>query len=87
MQATYKLVAGLILYPLTWIACFFIAWWLPLIAPLLGYIALRVFESLDMMIGRAKTRARKETAQRLIAERTAIRADIAAIAEEMGERF
>ncbi len=87
MQATYKLVAGLILYPLTWIACFFIAWWLPQIAPLLGYIALRVFESLDMMIGRAKTRARKETAQRLIAERTAIRADIAAIAEEMGERF
>ncbi|MGZ4808677.1 MAG: 1-acyl-sn-glycerol-3-phosphate acyltransferase [Thermoanaerobaculia bacterium] len=83
MQATYKLVASLILYPLTWIGCFFIAWWLPIVAPFLGYIALRVFESLDVMIERGKARVRRDTAQRLIAERTEIRAEIAAIAEEI----
>lgn len=84
MQATYKLVAALLLYPLTWLACAWIAWWLPFVAPFLGYVALRVFEWLADVAGRMKARVRQETAQRLIEERTAIRAEIAGIAEEMG---
>jgi len=84
MEATYKLVAGFVLYPLTWIACAIFVWWLPLAAPLLGYVALRVSESLELMLGRARARVRRETTQRLIEERAAIRTDIEAIAEEMG---
>src|SRR5439155_12735692 len=62
MIATQKAVGGLVLYPLTWIACAALAWWrfdwrvalaVLVLLPLLGYIALRFFELLDGVIGRA----------------------------------
>jgi len=81
MRATVKIVTAIVLYPLTWLAYFFVHPWLPLIAPVLGYIALRDFEELADVYGRL--RGRSSEAARLVKERTAIRADMAAIAEEM----
>ena len=52
--ATYKAVGGLVVYPLTWIACGALAWWrfewriglaVLVILPILGYIALRFSNS------------------------------------------
>ena len=82
LRATFKIVGAIVFYPLTWLAYFFTKLWLPFAAPILGYIALRVFEELAVLTGRL--RAKTKDTQRLIEERTAIRAAIAEIAEEMG---
>jgi len=81
LRATVKIVAAIVFYPMTWLAYFFVHPWLPLIAPVLGYIALRDFEELADVYGRL--RGRTSEAARLVKERTAIRADMAAIADEM----
>ncbi|HKO00787.1 MAG TPA: lysophospholipid acyltransferase family protein [Thermoanaerobaculia bacterium] len=87
--ATIKCVGAMVLYPLTWLAIAtfvftrlgIIAALLTLIAlPLLGYIALRVFELLDDVIGRLRAMMRRDVAAR----QRALRDDIIAVADEMG---
>lgn len=81
MRATVKIVAAIVFYPLMWAAYFFVHPWLAVIAPILGYIAVRDFEELAVVFGHL--RAQTADSQRLLDERTAIRADFAAIADEM----
>jgi len=84
MRATMKFVGALTLYPLTWVAIAALVWWrfgfiaalASLIAvPLLGYVALVVFESI------AQPR-RQDSAEK----REAIRDEILAVWNEMGAR-
>jgi 1-acyl-sn-glycerol-3-phosphate acyltransferase len=84
MRATFKFVGALALYPLTWIAIASIVWWrinsisaiATLIAlPILGYIALLVFESIGTWLSRPRTD--------LAAQRGAIRDEILAVWNEM----
>jgi 1-acyl-sn-glycerol-3-phosphate acyltransferase len=92
MIATYKAVGGLVLYPLTWMACAALAWWrfdwriglaVLVILPILGYIALRFFEQLDGVIGRARALtwriARRSAYERLLAQQREIREEIVAL--------
>ena len=72
--ATIKFIASATLFPLTWIAYGFIAWWLIIAAPLSAYVALRVFE----VLGDAMRRARPAAA-----ERDVIRARIIEVGEAM----
>jgi 1-acyl-sn-glycerol-3-phosphate acyltransferase len=81
MRATVKILAAIVFYPLTWAVFFFIHPWLAVIAPVLGSIAVRDFEELALVFGRF--RAHTTDSKRLVDERTAIRADFAAIADEM----
>lgn len=89
MIATQKTVAGLVLFPLTWIACATLAWWrfgwiiglsVLVILPILGWIALRFFEQLDGVIGRARALtwrvARRRAYARLLAQQRAIHDEI-----------
>jgi 1-acyl-sn-glycerol-3-phosphate acyltransferase len=89
MIATQKAVGGLVLYPLTWIACAALAWWrwdwrialaVLVIVPILGYIALRFFEQLDGVIGRARALtwrvARRRAYERLLEQQRAIHDEI-----------
>ena len=98
MVATEKAVGGLALYPLTWIACAALAGWrfgwimalAVLIAlPILGYIALRFFEELDGVIGRARALtwriARRRAYARLLAQQRAIHDEIVELNELMAE--
>ena len=82
MRATMKFVGALMFYPLTWIAI--VVWWrinfLAAIAtviaiPILGYTALRVFESIAFWL----ERPRKD----LAAKREAIRDEILRVWEQM----
>jgi len=72
--ATIKFIASATLFPLTWIAYAFLAWWLIIAAPLSAYVALRVFE----VLGDAMRRARP-----VAAERDLIRARIFEVGEAM----
>src|SRR5207244_6439008 len=78
------------------IACAALAWWrfdwrialgVLLILPILGYIALRFFEQLDGVIGRARALswrvARRRAYQRLLAHQRAIHGEI----EELDRLF
>jgi glycerol-3-phosphate O-acyltransferase/dihydroxyacetone phosphate acyltransferase len=89
LMATMKFVGALLLFPLTWIAYaaivdHYLGWLAALIAliaiPLLGYAAMRVFETADVLIGRLRALRRRD----LAAEREAIRKEFVAVAEEMG---
>jgi hypothetical protein len=57
------------------------------LAPLSGYAALRVRESLDLLIGRSRALlsafVRRESTRRLLAERHAIREEILGIARDL----
>jgi len=84
MRATMKFVGALMLYPLTWLALAALAWWrfgalaavATLVAlPLLGLVALRVFEALATW----RARPREDFA----AQREAIRDEILAVGREM----
>ncbi|MEA2570955.1 MAG: glycerol-3-phosphate O-acyltransferase / dihydroxyacetone phosphate acyltransferase [Acidobacteriota bacterium] len=86
--ATIKCIGALVFYPLMWLAIAtlvatragVVAGLLTLIIlPLLGYIALRVFELLDDIIGRVRATMRRDVAAR----QRALRADIIAVADEM----
>src|SRR5262249_55155175 len=94
--ATQKAVGGLVLFPLTWIACAALAWWrfgwpialaVLLILPILGYIALRFFEQLDGVVGRARALtwrvARRRAYARLLAQQRAIHDEIVELDEAM----
>ena len=89
MIATQKAVGGLVLYPLVWIVIAALAWWrfgwiaalvAVVVLPLLGYIALRFFEQLDGVIGRARALtwrvARRRAYARLVAQQRAIHDEI-----------
>lgn len=96
MMATTKFLAGLLIYPLTWIGISVFAgvrWGvLPAMAalltlPVLGYGALRLFEDLDDAIGRTRAvfhRLTQRSAHQLLVEqRRAIRAEIQAVNGEL----
>lgn len=98
MTATMKFVGALLLFPMTWIAFAVVVehWFgveiavaVLLLLPVLGYTALRVFEALDDVIGRARSLTtrmfRRYAFARLIAEQEAIRAEIMNIAADMSE--
>ncbi len=84
MIATIKAVAALLLFPLTWIALALIFHQplLVILLPLLGWIALRVFETLDQVIGRARAFLHRDATK----QREALRAEISAIADELSSR-
>lgn len=94
--ATIKFLAALALYPLTYIvialmvgASLGLAWGVAIgvALPFLGYIALRVFEEFDDIIGDVRALAhrifRRYGHARLVAQREAIRREMNAIAKEM----
>src|SRR5439155_13904027 len=89
LVATQKAVGGLVLYPLTWMVVAALAWWrfdwrlalaVLIVLPILGYIALRFFEQLDGVIGRARALtwriARRRAYERLLGHQRAIRKEI-----------
>jgi 1-acyl-sn-glycerol-3-phosphate acyltransferase len=96
LVATIKAVAGIVLYPLTYIVFGAIVAWrfglafgvvTALILPLIGYIALRFFEQLDEVIGRTRALtwriARRQTFARLMRTRSELRDEVVALAGEM----
>jgi glycerol-3-phosphate O-acyltransferase/dihydroxyacetone phosphate acyltransferase len=95
--ATIKAGSSILLFPATWALCAAAAGVIAgrraalaavLLAPLLGWAALRARESLDLLIGRARALlyalSRAYAARRLLAERRAIREEIIGIATELG---
>jgi glycerol-3-phosphate O-acyltransferase/dihydroxyacetone phosphate acyltransferase len=89
LMATVKFVSSLLLYPLTWVILAIASqrWWVMLIAPLLGYVALRVFEDLDDAIGHLRAFAHRmfsrDAHEQLVAQRKTIRHELAAVADEL----
>jgi glycerol-3-phosphate O-acyltransferase / dihydroxyacetone phosphate acyltransferase len=97
MIATMKFVAALMFYPITYLALALLAGWrfgllaglaTLLATPLLGYLALRVLEDTDDVIGDLRALLhrifRKYGYTKLLARRAAIRDEILKIAREMG---
>ena len=97
MVSTVKLIGGVVLYPLTWIALTWVAaarWGgLPALVMLLGlplsaFAALLFTERLRWLLGGARGLALSLTGRRrflrLMAERTAIRNELLQLAEELG---
>jgi 1-acyl-sn-glycerol-3-phosphate acyltransferase len=95
--ATIKAGSSALLFPATWALCAAAAGVIAgrraalvaaVLAPLSGYAALRVWESLDLIVGRARALlyafAGAYAARRLVAERRAIREEIIGIATELG---
>lgn len=95
--ATMKFLAALALYPLTYIALALWTGWVfgPVVscvtliaAPLLGYIALRVLEETDDVIGDIRALLhrvfRNHGYSRLVTRRAAIRDEMLSVAREMG---
>jgi 1-acyl-sn-glycerol-3-phosphate acyltransferase len=93
--ATIKMIAGALLFPLMWIVLAVVAgiywgWWASLatliLAPLSGYAALIFFERLSRSIGGARatimSRFQRWGYLKLVAERSAIREEIVALADE-----
>jgi 1-acyl-sn-glycerol-3-phosphate acyltransferase len=86
MTATIKFIAALAFYPLTWLAIALLIGGIPgliviIVLPLLGYVALQVFEELDEVIGGARALVRRRTRERLVAHRQLIRDQILAVAD------
>ncbi|HET7436069.1 MAG TPA: lysophospholipid acyltransferase family protein [Thermoanaerobaculia bacterium] len=91
MLATMKFIGALLLYPLTWIALAFVIdhyfGWPYAVAslfvlPLLAYVALRFFEDLDGLIGRARALWHPSRA-RLEMQRREIRDEFLSVAKSM----
>ncbi|HYE65214.1 MAG TPA: lysophospholipid acyltransferase family protein [Pyrinomonadaceae bacterium] len=93
--STIKIIAAMLLFPLTWIVWallfYALAGWPAalaalLLTPLNGYAAVRVFEELDQFIGGARALAyfimQRRFFLQLLAERNAIRKEILALGEE-----
>jgi 1-acyl-sn-glycerol-3-phosphate acyltransferase len=93
--STIKIIAAMLLFPLTWGAlaasCYALAGWKPavaalLAAPALGYAAVLFFEELDRVVGGAKSLAflirRRWFFLQLLAERRAIHDEIVALGDE-----
>jgi glycerol-3-phosphate O-acyltransferase/dihydroxyacetone phosphate acyltransferase len=98
MTATMKFLGALLLFPVTWLLLATVAWHFTraaggvaamLAIPLLGWIALRVFEDLDTLNGRMRAllhRAlRRPSYRRLVAERERLRQEVLAVAKELEE--
>ena len=92
LLATIKVISSFALFPLTWIGIAAYAWRFGLavaiatliLMPILAYSALRVSEDLDDVIG--DLRGLFVSRDALVRQREAIRAEILAIAEELGVR-
>ncbi len=97
LVATVKAVAGLVFFPLMYIALALVAGLrfgflygavVLLVLPFLGYVALRFFEQLDEVIGRTRSLtwriARRSAFERLLRTRRELRDEVIALAEEMG---
>lgn len=97
LVATVKAIAGMVFYPLMYVALALVAWFrfgflygavVLLALPLLGYVALRFFEQLDEVIGRTRSLtwriARRSAFERLLRTRRELRDEVVALAEEMG---
>jgi glycerol-3-phosphate O-acyltransferase/dihydroxyacetone phosphate acyltransferase len=91
--ATMKILGALALYPMTYIAAsvaiglYFgtlAAFAALLTLPLLGWLALRVFEDLDDVVGDARALFRRRDSRRLTAQRDAIREEMLRVAREAG---
>jgi 1-acyl-sn-glycerol-3-phosphate acyltransferase len=91
VTATIKFLAALALYPLTYIAIAIVVsvsyGWLAgvltaLVLPFVAYLALRVFEDIDDIIG--DVRGLFADRERLLAKKTGIREEIVAIEKEIG---
>lgn len=99
MMATVKFVAALALYPATYLLFAILIGWrfglmygvaAAVLLPFLGYIALRVFEEIDDMIGDARALAhrifRRYGHARLVAQRQAIFEEMVRVATELESR-
>lgn len=97
LVATVKAVAGMVFYPLVYLALAVVAGFrfgflygvlAALVLPFLGYIALHFFEQLDDVIGRTRSLtwriARRSAFERLLRTRRELRDEVVALAEEMG---
>jgi glycerol-3-phosphate O-acyltransferase / dihydroxyacetone phosphate acyltransferase len=94
--ASVKVLAAMLLFPLTWTVLALLWWrwrgaavalaWLPL-GPLTAYAALRFTERLDRVVGAARALGlfafRRWAFLRLVAERTAIRDEVQALGREL----
>ena len=92
--ATIKFIAALLFFPLTWILCAGVAWHflgglaalaILIAAPLLGYAAMRVFETADVLIGRLRAVTIRRRSGPLGAAREDIRREVMAVAAEMDD--
>ena len=94
--ATTKVLAAMVLFPLTWLAGVAVVWlWLgmnatlpaAIVLPLTGYAALIFFERLDRVVGGARALGlfvfRRRAFLRLLEEQRAIREEILALGREM----
>jgi glycerol-3-phosphate O-acyltransferase / dihydroxyacetone phosphate acyltransferase len=97
MTATIKFIAGLAFYPVTWLLIAGAAWrwWGPvgslaalITVPLTGFASLIVMDDLDDAIGRLRAvwhrLFSRDAHARLVAQRRAIRLEIATLEEELG---
>lgn len=93
--STIKIIAALLLFPLTWLsvmlACYLLKGWpialiAVLLAPLAGYAAVLFFEELDQFVGGAKALlffiTRRHFFKQLLVERRAIHEEIVALGNE-----
>jgi hypothetical protein len=96
--STIKIVAAMLLFPLTWVVTTFAAYkvggWKVMVAamvlaPLSGYLSVRFFEELDRFVGSLRGLlyffTRRIFFLRLIAERRAIYEEILKIGEEIAD--
>ncbi len=95
--ASIKVLAAMLLFPLTWTGVAAVAWWRRgvevgllafVAAPLTAYAALLFFERLDRIIGGARALSlfvfRRWAFLRLLAERKGIREEILALGRQIG---
>jgi uncharacterized membrane protein len=95
MVSTIKIMSAMLLFPLTWLISFVIAYlslgWvsalvIALILPFCGYVAILFFEELDRSLGGLRVLTffliRRRFFVRLIAERKAIRNEILSLGRE-----
>ena len=95
--ATVKAIAGLVFYPATWIALAWLAsrqWGIPgavaalILAPLAGWAAIMFVERIDLLAGGTRglllALTGKRKFLRLVAERSAIAEELAAVGREYG---
>ncbi|HJQ38565.1 MAG TPA: lysophospholipid acyltransferase family protein [Thermoanaerobaculia bacterium] len=80
--ATIKFLSAFVLFPLTWIAYAFLTPWALLAVPILAYIALRVSEDIDDIVGDLRGLMR---ASRFLERRDAIRKEVLAVAEALDQ--
>jgi 1-acyl-sn-glycerol-3-phosphate acyltransferase len=94
--STFKIIAALLFFPLTWLAVSLITWKFVglgaafaslLILPLCGYVAIRFAEEMDRFSGGFQALLlfvlRRRSYLRLLAERAAIRREILALRDEV----